>query len=436
MDYNEAIRYLENLQSGRIRADIDGVKNVFKELGNPQERFISIHVAGTNGKGSTAVMIDSILREAGYLTGLYTSPHILKFTERIKVSNNPIAESGLSTYVKRHKTYFEKYRCTYFEAATIISFVYFYERGVDIAVVETGMGGRWDATNVLNPIITVITDLGIEHQKYLGNKIEKIAAEKGGIIKTGTECIVSTTKKDAVKRLKDIAKNQNASYYQVYRYSKIKLKNMNLNGTVFDYCQRNLDLKNLFIPLTGLHQVKNARTAVFTVNRLKNLGFFIRNEDIINGLKNVKFDGRFETIYKNPLIILDVGHNPDAFEVIKQTVKTLFPRKKVFLLFGTKLDKDYLSMLRIIKPICQEIAGIKLNNQNSLDPVKLIDITKKLKIKYTCFDSSEDGLKFLLKKAGKDDIILAVGSHITVSEIKKQVSLFKKWVIFFNLNNS
>jgi len=418
LDYNEAVKYLENLQKGKIRTEIDNIKNVFEELGNPQKRFASIHIAGTNGKGSIAVMIDSILREAGYLTGLYTSPHISEFTERLKVSNNPIPESELSNYVKRLKTYFEKYKCTYFEATTIICFVYFYEKKIDIAVVETGMGGRWDATNVLNPIITVITDVGLEHQKYLGTTIEKIAAEKGGIIKTGADCIVSATRKDAIKTLKNTAKNRNSAYYQVYLYSRIKLKNMNINGTIFNYSHRRFNLKNLFIPLTGLHQVKNARTAIFTILRLKNLGFFARNEDIINGLKNAKLDGRFETINKKPHIILDVGHNPDAFKVIKQTVKALFPSKKIFLLFGTKLDKDYQSMIRIIKPICREIVGIKLNNQNSLEPEKLIDITKKLKIKYTPFNSSEEGLKFLLKRRRKKDIIVAAGSHITVSEIK------------------
>ncbi len=425
MDYNETVKFLENLQKGKIKTEIDNIKKAFKELGNPQKRFTSIHIAGTNGKGSIGVMIDSILREAGYSTGLYTSPHISEFTERLKVSNNPISESELSNYVKRFKTYFEKYKCTYFEAATIICFIYFHERKIDIAVVETGMGGRWDATNVLNPIITVITDLGLEHQTYLGTTIEKIAAEKGGIIKTGADCIVSATQKDAVKTMKNTAKNQNAAYYQVYLYSKVKLKNMNINGTTFDYSQRDLNLKDLFIPLTGLHQVKNARTAIFTINRLKNLGFFVKNKDIINGLKNVKLDGRFETINKKPHIILDVGHNPDAFKVIKQTVKALFPSKKIFLLFGTKLDKDYQSMIRIIKPICREIVGIKLNNQNSLEPKKLIDITKKLKIKYTCFNSSEEGLKFLLKRGRKKDIILAAGSHITVSEIKDRYFYLK-----------
>ncbi len=418
MDYIEVIRYLEHLQEGKIKRDISNLKKVLSELGNPQKKFTSIHIAGTNGKGSISVMIESILREAGYLIGLYTSPHITEFTERIKVSNIPIPKKVLVNYVEKLKDYFEKYNCTYFEAATIICFLYFCDRNIEIAVVETGMGGKWDATNVLNPILSIISDLSIEHKKYLGSTIEKIAEEKGGIIKTGADCIVSASKRDAVKILKNVASNQNANYFQVYQNSKIKLKNINLDGITFDYKQRGFLLENIFIPITGLHQVKNARAAIYAINRLKKIGCFIKKEHIITGLKNLKFDGRFEVINKNPLTILDVGHNPDAFNVIKNTIKKLFPSKKVFLLLGGKLDKDFLSIIKIIKPVCKEIAGVKLKIPDSFKPVKLVDITKKLKIKYSWFKSSKEGMNFLLEKAGKDDIILVAGSHKIVGEIK------------------
>jgi dihydrofolate synthase/folylpolyglutamate synthase len=426
MNYKETINYLENLQHGKIRPEIESVKNVFDELGNPQNSFKSIHIAGTNGKGSTAVMIDSILRDAGYSTGLYISPHILDFTERIKINNNPIKKTEVVGYVKRLKSYFEKYNSTYFESATIICFLYFCEKNIDIAIVETGMGGRFDATNVINPVISVITDIGVEHQKFLGNTISEIASEKGGIIKKGKECIVSATQTEAVKTLKNIAKNRNSKYYQVYRHSKVKLKIMNLSGIKFDYQQKGLFLKNLFIPLTGLHQLKNARTAIFTINRLKNNGFSIKDENIINGLKNARFNGRFEKVNNNPLIIADVGHNPDCFNVIKQTIKILFPSKKIYLLFGVKNDKDYITMIKILKPICQEIVGIKLNNHNTLDPKELIGITKRIKIKYNYFDTGKDGLDFLIRKVDKDDIILSTGSHLTVSEIKSNFLQTKK----------
>ncbi len=419
MDYIEAVKYLENLQKGKIKTDMDNVVKVFNELGNPQKRFSSIHIAGTNGKGSTAIMIESILREARYSTGLYTSPHISSFTERIKISNIPIPESVLVNYVEKLKDYFKKYNCSYFEAATIICFLYFRDKNVEIAIVETGMGGRWDATNVLNPIVSIITDLNIEHQKYLGSTIEEIAKEKAGIIKTGADCLVSASKRDAVKTIKKIAGNLNANYFQVYHNSKIKLKDIKLNGIIFDYSHRDFCLNDLFIPVVGMHQVKNARTAIFTINRLKNIGYFVKKEHIVNGLKKLKFDGRFEIINKNPFLIVDVGHNPDAFGAVKETIKGLFPFKKVFFLFGVKSDKDYCSILKIMKAVCLETVGVKLNNPDSLDPAKLIDITKRLKIKYSWFNSSEEGLKFLLEKADKNDIILAAGSHAIVDEVKK-----------------
>ena len=419
MNYFDAIGFLENLQRGKIRTNFEKIKEALKELDNPHKKFSSIHIAGTNGKGSTAAMVHSILTEAGYKSGIYTSPHILDFTERIKVSRKPIPKRTVTGYVKKLNLLFKKYKCTYFEAATIISFVYFCEQSVDIAVVETGMGGTWDATSLVNPIITVITDIGLEHTHYLGTTVKEIAAEKGGIIKTNTDCIAGVSNTEAVNTLKQIAKRKKAGYYTVSRYAAVEPVKMDISGTSFDYRQKNCTLQNLFIPLTGLHQVKNARTAVFTVNKLKEKGFSINDKHIISGLKNLNISGRFEIIARRPYIICDVGHNPDAFRTIKTTIKKLFPSKRIFLIFGAKNDKDCLSMIRIIKPVCKEIAGVRLKDEQSFDPEIFIPLFKKTKVQYSVFDSCEEGLKFFMKNTAKDDIIVTAGSHLIVEETKK-----------------
>ncbi|MFC1557815.1 bifunctional folylpolyglutamate synthase/dihydrofolate synthase [candidate division KSB1 bacterium] len=419
MNYFDAVRFLENLQRGKIRTNFKKIKEALEELDNPHKKFSSIHIAGTNGKGSTAVMVHSILTEAGYKSGIYTSPHILDFTERIKVSCKPIPKRTVTGYVEKLNLLFKKYKCTYFEAVTIISFVYFYEQSVDIAVVETGMGGTWDATSLVNPIITVITDIGLEHTRYLGNTVKEIAAEKGGIIKTSTDCIVGASNTEAVNTLKKIAKSKKTDFYAVSRYAVAKPVKMCINGTSFNYRQKNFSLQNLYIPLTGLHQVKNARTAVFTVNKLREKGFSLNNKHIISGLKNLDISGRFEIINRYPYVICDVGHNPDAFKTIKITIKKLFPSKMIFLLFGAKSDKDYLSMVRIIKPVCKKIIGVSLKEKQSFEPETLIPLFKKTKVQYSVFDSCDDGLKFFLKNAVKDDIIVTAGSHLIVEETKK-----------------
>ena len=419
VNYFDAIKSLENLQRGKIRTNFEKIKEALKELDNPHEKFSSIHIAGTNGKGSTAAMVHSILTEAGYKSGIYTSPHILDFSERIRVSCKPIPKRTVTGYVKKLNSLFKKYKCTYFEAATIISFVYFYEQSVDIAVVETGMGGTWDATSLVNPIITVITDVGLEHTRYLGNTVKEIAAEKGGIIKANTDCIAVASNTEAVNILKQIAKSKKACYYTVYRYASAKPVKMDIYGTSFSYKQKNCSLQNLFIPLTGLHQIKNAKAAVFTVNKLKEKGFLINDKHIISGLRNLNISGRFEIIARRPYVICDVGHNPDAFQAIKKTIIKIFPSKKIYLIFGAKSDKDFLSMIRIIKPVCKEIAGVRLNDKQSYDPEILIPLFKKTKVRYSYFDSCREGLKFFLKNTAKDDIIVSAGSHLIVEETMK-----------------
>lgn len=345
------------LERKGIKPGLERTLAVLEEIGNPHLKFPTIHIAGTNGKGSTASLIASILCQSVLNTGLYTSPHIKDFNERIKIGNKKIDDSEMIEIAEKLLDIGHKYDATFFELTTALAFEYFAQNKVDIAVIETGLGGRFDSTNVLNPLISVITSIDIDHTDFLGNTLQEIAYEKAGIIKANTPCIVGETKSEAVNVIIEVALQQCSELVFAESY-KIDSQEILNNFTM----KLNIESENSFYtietPLVGEHQAINHILAIASIEKICK-HFNISEENIINGIKNVKsntdFHGRIDKISDEPIIILDTAHNPAAFNVLKELVSNAYPKEKFNLLFGAMSDKDIASMLRNIKPIVNKI---------------------------------------------------------------------------------
>lgn len=327
--------YLESLEKFGINLGLERITRLLEKLGNPHLKFKSIHAAGTNGKGSTCAIIASILKEAGYKVGLYTSPHLLDYTERIKINGIDISRREFADGIRRIKKAAEEIRGqrrrigqpTVFEVLTALAFWYFAKKEVDYAVVEVGLGGRLDATNVITPLVSVITNIDYEHRAILGNTLARIAFEKGGIIKPKVPVVTAERKREPLLTLKKICEERGSLLAQVDRAP----------GTG---------------ALVGEHQQTNAACAIAAI-RLA--GIKVVRKDIAGGLKGVNWPGRFQVISRKPLTIVDGAHNPAGMFALIKTLRGEYPGRKFTFIFGAQKDKNYAAMLRLIKPLAKEI---------------------------------------------------------------------------------
>ncbi len=350
------MKYLESLEKFGINLGLDRIQLLLEKLGNPHLKFKSIHVAGTNGKGSTCAMIASILKEAGYKVGLYTSPHLFDYRERIKINGKDIPKREFTRILerirKRIRSRNKSETPTVFEVLTAAAFIYFAEQKVDYAVVEVGMGGRLDATNVITPLVSVITNIDLEHTAVLGRTIAKVAAEKAAIIKRGVPVITAEAKPEALRVIKHNADKNRGLLIQV--------------GSVGE---------GLKSGLVGGHQKVNAACAVAAV-RMANIP--ASKQAVLRGLKKVSWPGRFQVLSRRPLTIVDGAHNPAGIKVLVETLKQQSPGKKFTFIFGTQEDKDSASMLSLLKPIAKKIVITHSSHQNAAhkDSIELIDALK------------------------------------------------------------
>lgn len=351
-------KYLESLEKFGINLGLDRIKFLLERLGNPQLKFKSIHVAGTNGKGSTCAMIASILKEAGYKVGLYTSPHLFDYAERIKINGKDISHRDFATGLKlvqkiaNHLTAKPPNNPTVFEVLTAVAFWYFARKKVDYAVVEVGMGGRLDATNVIIPLVSVITNIDLEHTAVLGKTLAKIAVEKAAIIKPRVPVITAEDKPEALSVLQHQAQK---------------------NGSVL--IQVSSKGEGLKSGLLGEHQKANAACAVAAV-RLA--GIKVGKQAVLKGLRKVRWPGRFQVVSRRPLTIVDGAHNPAGIKVLVGTLRQQFPGKKLTFIFGTQTDKDSVSMLSLLKPLARKVIITHSSHQNAAnkDSIKLADALK------------------------------------------------------------
>lgn len=430
MNYQEAIDFIHSTYKFGSKLGLTNITKLTELLGNPQDSFKIIHIAGTNGKGSTSNMIHDVLMNAGYKTGLFISPYLEEFTERIQINKVHIDMDSLARITETVKEKIEIMlkegynHPTEFEVVTAIGFKYFQEQKIDFLVLEVGLGGRFDATNVVsNTLVSVITSISYDHTEYLGDTLEKIAFEKAGIIKENSNVVIYPQGDNVVNTIVDIAKSRNSNYYLTDKNNIEKIDG-NLTGQWFKYFKNDVfDLPEVKITFLGEHQLYNALTALRALEIIKLSGYNITEENILNGFGNVKFAGRFEILKENPVIVLDGGHNINGIEYFSRAVKEYFKDNKITLFFGMLKDKNPEDVLPLLMPICKEIYTLTPNNPRAVKASDLADLIKKhYDTNVTPLDNYQDIIN-IVKEADRNDYIAFVGSLYMIGEVR---TLLKK----------
>lgn len=429
MEYKETLEYIHNTNKFGIKLGLKNIKELLKLLGNPQEKLKFIHISGTNGKGSTAAFISNVLIEEGYQTGLFTSPYIEEFNERIQINNKKIPHQDIIRITHEIKNCIEIMtnkglnHPTEFEIVTALAMKYFYIKKCDFVVLEVGMGGRFDATNIIkNSIVSVITKISLDHIEYLGDTIKKIAYEKAGIIKDNVP-VVLYSKQDEVKEvIREIAIEKNARI--IYPdFNRIINIDSSLKEQIFDY----KDYKNIKIKLLGEHQKKNCIIAIEALEIVKNKGFRINKESIMKGLYKTRWIGRMEVLSYNPCFIIDGAHNKDGAIALVESMKQIFKEKKITFIFGVLKDKDIRGMVNVFSTIAKRFILITPNNNRGFCAKNLADIVKTSCNDVFISDTIELAILRALNVVKKDDIICSLGSLSYIGEVRR---------IFINYKNN
>lgn len=430
MTYREALTYLDSLIDYE-KADnfdykksfkLDRMKSFSSRLGNPHEGIKAIHVAGTKAKGSVSSFINSILMKAGYKTGMYTSPHLISFRERIRVDGEPISEEGLARLAAKIYPCAEDMakkgeRPTYFEACTAIAFLYFKESGVDFMVLEAGMGGRLDSTNIARPLVSVITPISYDHVEYLGSSIRDIASEKCGIIKEKSVAVSSPQNEEALEVIKSATEKARSKFYLTGKDAALQKIYSDTERQIFNLLTKEGEYPMAEIRLLGNFQVENAATAVLAVEAMRHYEIFVDKAAIMAGLRSARWPGRFEILSKNPLTVVDGAQNGQSAFVLKEAVRGNLKYKKLFLILGVMRGKD-------IENICGELSGItdylittKSRSDRALSPQFLKESFLHYKsIDSETSDSVRGAVDKALQLADRDDAILITGSLYVVGE--------------------
>lgn len=395
------------------------IRAILHSCGDPHKRFRSVHIAGTNGKGSTAAMIAAVLQSAGYRTGLYTSPHLMKFNERIRINGKMISDADLVRYTEFFRPAIDTAKATFFEATTAIAFKYFADEKVDVAVVETGLGGRLDATNVLIPEVSVITSIGKDHTQQLGSSLRKIAMEKGGIIKRGKPVVIGTMGKNARVELKRIAQRLRSRLITIETIRPAGRPAEVGSMQTVDFVSEKRSYEDIRIPLAGDYQVRNEMTAIAVIECLQSNGFTLPAHAINHGFKQLQrltgIRGRFEILRYHPLIILDVGHNPDAVRATLASLQGISYRK-LLLVFGVMKDKDYRTMIRSFSALRPFVFAVQPQMERALSATVIADIFRTLNCQVRLCGNVAEGVRAAMRTQKKDDLLLICGSHYVAGE--------------------
>ena len=431
MDYDGFLNWLNSYSKFGIKLDLERIKFLCKRLNNPQDNYKTIHIGGTNGKGSISKYLASILIDSRKKVGIYTSPHIERFSERIIVNNNEISESDLIKIYNQINPIISEMEeqgltPTYFEIVTAIAFLHFSIKKVDIAIIEVGLGGRYDATNIIKPILTIISNVSLDHCDRLGDTIEKISYEKAGIIKNNIP-IITSAKNKALEIIKKISKEKNSSLTTISEKNYERI-NFNYEKQIF---QVNILDKKYIIKtkILGKYQGENISCAVAASVFLNDHNIKISKENIINGIFKTKNPGRMEIVSKRPLIVLDGAHNLKGIKKLKKTLKNDFEFNRLILIIGILEDKKYIDMLKEIIPLADKIITTKSKNKRSLNPysmkkeIEYIDNKKAV----TPIDNIEQAVLIAKKEGGLKDIIVICGSLFVVGEARvflKEISNF------------
>ncbi len=419
--YRETVQYLFDLQYSGIKMGLQNISKLLEFEGNPHLNWPSVHIAGTNGKGSTAAFVYSILKEAGYRVGLYTSPHLVDFSERIRINDNLIPWETIVDYTRHLYPAIEEVKPTFFEATTAIAFRYFSEQKVDIAVVETGLGGRLDSTNVVTPLVSLISPVSMEHQQYLGDTLEKIGTEKAGIIKPGIPCITTNGKPEVLKILERTCTELKSPLFAIDPAVCLQIKEESITGSHFDIHLGEDSFSDAEISLAGRHQAANALLAYSGIKHLT--GFPVAEDCIRSGLKNARWRARMEIIRQNPLTLLDVSHNPAGFERTFTELKKYYPYKKIWAILGLIHDKDFKAITDTIKRNVDEVALVDNFSEKALSAEILKQEFFNSDIHPRQFPDVHRAYSEFSRAAGNDDILIITGSHYLAGEFLQKIQI-------------
>ena len=415
MTPQEAIDYIEHYGWSTTRLGLDRTRELLQKLGEPQRQLKFIHVAGSNGKGSTCAMLDAILRAAGYRTGLYTSPYIQHFCERIQINGENIPGEALADVTERVRAVAEvmEDHPSQFELVTAAAMLYFAVQRCDIVVLEVGMGGALDSTNVIDcPEVAVITNIGLEHTEYLGDTLEKIAATKAGIIKPGCRAVCYDGAAEVTAVVRGVCAERNVPL-RLAEYGKVEPLGQSLDGQRFRW-----DGREYRLALLGRHQLHNAATVLETVAALREGGWTIPEQAVRQGLETVKWPARLEVMQRQPLFLIDGGHNPPCAEALSDSLRELLGGKKAVFLLGVLADKDYPRMMELLLPLAQEFICLTPLSDRALSGEELAAFLREKGAAATACGDSPAGLQAAFDAAGQDGAVVAFGSLYLVGAIR------------------
>ena len=427
MDYNQALEYIHGTYKFGSKLGLENIKDLLNRLGNPHKEFKYIHVAGTNGKGSVTSMIAHILREAVYKVGMFISPYLESFTERIQVNLQEIPRQDLADITQKVKEKVDEMVAvgcnhpTEFEIVTAIGFVYFAQQNIDMAVVEVGLGGRLDATNAIDePLLSVIASIGFDHMDILGSTLGEIAYEKAGIIKQDRPVVSYPQLQEATDVIRKVARERNAPLYEVTG-DQINTKKISLGGNIFDFLYQDEEYNDLRLNLVGEHQLTNAATALTAIEVIKELGIVIPTQAIYDGLAKTKWPGRLEKVYQNPSILIDGAHNAAGADALAHTIGTYFARDKVTVVLGILKDKEVDAVISRVCPLANTIIVTRPDNPRAMDPGELR--TKALKycdeviVEPNISKAIDQGIDL----AGQQGVVLICGSLYLVGVARSYI---------------
>lgn len=416
MTGTEAIEFIQSISWRGSKPGLERTQALLAAMGNPERRLKYIHIAGTNGKGSTAAMLSSVLQRAGYRVGLFTSPYLQRFHERMQVNGRPIPDEELGSTTARVVPLAKALtdRPTEFEMMTCVAFQWFADRRCDIVVLETGMGGRLDATNVIeHPEVCVITAIGLDHTRELGGTTALIAGEKAGILKPGAPVVLYEAPADVDEVIAAACARKGCPLTRT-RPGTIRVHADSMEGQDFDYPPYG----HLKLSLLGGHQRKNAAVAVETLLQLRTLGWDISDEAIREGLAAARWPGRFEILRREPLFIADGGHNPQCAEALAANLANYFPDKPIHLLLGVMADKDWHTVMDTVAPLAASFTTVTPDNPRSLDSRQLGRYLKKFGKPVTVCGDAAGGIASLLARVPADEVICSFGSLYLTGQVR------------------
>lgn len=427
MNYQQTIDYLystlpmfSRMGSAAFKKDLTNIKLLCERLDDPHKKFKSIHVGGTNGKGSVSHMLAAIFQTAGYKTGLYTSPHLYDFRERIKLNGKMVEEEFVIDFVERIQPSIEEIQPSFFEITVAMAFDFFAKEKVDIAIIEVGLGGRLDSTNIITPELSIITNIGWDHMNLLGNSLEEIAFEKAGIIKENIPVVIGEKKRETAEVFESIAKQKHASHFFAednFSVKNYELLNDELKISVLD--KKNSALENYELDLPGIYQTKNILTIVQVINLLRD--WKIDKQHIQSALKNVKqltgLHGRWEIIHHNPTIVLEVAHNKDGIEQMLNHLQNIH-YNQLHIVLGMVKDKDVSNILKLL-PAQAHYYFTQAHIPRALEANQLKEEAEKFSLKGNFSEDVNVAIGKALQQAAKDDLIIVCGSIFLVAEVNR-----------------